>query len=1020
MKPTTAVAPRARALAAAALVTTCALALGQGSPDAAAVREGAYRTNNRGVALLEQYQAEAAVKAFRDALALDPRNTLARVNLAIALLNVPDFEAADTAASAALQAVPNSPQAWYVRGLVARSQNRTTEAAGAFDKVLAVDAADVGARVNLGQLALLSRDYEKAITQFKAATEAEPYNGTALYNLGIALVRAGRSEEGQKALDHFQALKEMGAATMIGQNYPEQGRYAEAVLSTGDEADLVDTKEPAVRFVEATKDFGIAPGPAVGKLGSALIFDWNQDEALDLLVTGNDGIDPGWPPDRVKPAGRGNLRLYENRHGKFVDVTAASGLPASLPAFAGVAADVDNDNDVDLVLLTSRGLRLFKREAQGFVDATEGSGIALESAVIGAALTDFDHDGDVDLVAGRVFPDGRVRLFQNDGTGRFADITKAALGDRPPRATTVIPTDFDNRRDMDLVFVDAVVGMLDAPNVYLFQNQRDRTFRDVATAQGLGDVPAAVAAAGDVNKDGFTDFFFTVDGRSSLAMSRGGRGYEVVAAPPSRGNPAQAQFLDYDNDGLLDLLVSGADGLKLFRNTGGRFAAVTAPAVPGGSLGYVATGDLDGDGDAEIVALDKQGSPHILRNDGGSRNHSLRVQLQGFVSNRSGVGAKVDMRAGSLHQKLETSSVFPPLRPADVVFGLGQRAAADAVRVIWPSGTMQAEAPEPKAAAMKIVELDRKPSSCPYLYAWDGERFGFITDFMGGGEMGYRFPNGAFNMPDPVEYVRLGAEQLRPRNGRYELRITNELEELLYVDRVRLVAVDHAAAVEVQPNEGMVSQPPTHRLFAAAAPRPVRAAFDDAGRDVTADIAQLDDRSPAGFGLSRVRGYAADHSLTLDLGGGPADLLLLTGWTDYAFSSDNVAAGQAGLALHPPSLQMRDAAGAWQTVIAEVGIPVGRPQTLTLDLADKWLAKDRQVRIVTNMRIYWDEVRVAAAADQPRAARHHRGPRHGRFAGPRLLARAHAQRAAAHHLRLHEGERRIALEGFSGPLHAPR
>ena len=253
-------APRARALAAAALVTTCALALGQGSPDAAAVREDAYRANNRGVALLEQYQAEAAVKAFRDALALDPKNTLARINLAIALLNVPDFEAADTAASAALEAVPNSPQAWYVRGLVARSQNRTTEAAAAFTKVLAADAADVGARVNLGQLALLSRDYEKAITQFKAATEAEPYNGTALYNLGIALVRAGRPAEGQKALDHFQALKEMGAATMIGQNYPEQGRYAEAVLSTGDEADLVDTKSRRCASSRSRRSWGSLPG----------------------------------------------------------------------------------------------------------------------------------------------------------------------------------------------------------------------------------------------------------------------------------------------------------------------------------------------------------------------------------------------------------------------------------------------------------------------------------------------------------------------------------------------------------------------------------------------------------------------------------------------------------------------------------------------------------------------------------------------------------------------------------------
>ena len=199
------------------------------------------------------------------------------------------------------------------------------------------------------------------------------------------------------------------------------------------------------------------------------------------------------------------------------------------------------------------------------------------------------------------------------------------------------------------------------------------------------------------------------------------------------------------------------------------------------------------------------GALRFWENQGGGPNHLARVRLAGLVSNRSAIGAKVEMRAGSLRQKLETYSATPPPAPADLVFGLGARAAADAVRVLWPAGILQTEmgGDEKKAAVVVIIkELDRKPSSCPYLYAWDGERFAFVTDFMGGGEMGYWEGPGEWNHPDPDEYVRLTDDQLRPRNGRYELRVTNELEEGLFVDHLALLAVAHPADVEVFPTRG--------------------------------------------------------------------------------------------------------------------------------------------------------------------------------------------------------------------------
>ena len=251
-------------------------------------------------------------------------------------------------------------------------------------------------------------------------------------------------------------------------------------------------------------------------------------------------------------------------------------------------------------------------------------------------------------------------------------------------------------------------------------------------------------------------------------------------------------------------------------------------------------------------------------------------------------------------------------------------------------------------------ELDRKPSSCPYLYAWNGERFAFLTDFLGAGEMGYYVAPGVRSDPDPVEYVRIPPGALAPRDGRYELRVTNELEEVLYLDRLRLVAVDHPADVHVYPDEGMTSPPKPFRLVAVRDPRTPRAT-DHRGRDVTARLAKADRAFVDDLPIERIRGYAREHALTLDLSALPPShtVLLLTGWTDYAFSSDNVAAHQAGLVLKAPRLEVEREDGTWATAVEQVGIPVGRPQTVVVDLAGI-LGPSRRVRVVTTMRVYWD------------------------------------------------------------------
>ncbi|HKG59594.1 MAG TPA: FG-GAP-like repeat-containing protein [Pyrinomonadaceae bacterium] len=913
----------------ACFLTTAHLQNEQGKPNA---REDAYRANNLGVALLEQFKHKEAADAFRRALQLDPGLVLARINLGIALFNIPDLPAAQKELQAAIVAAPIAPQPHYLLGLAAKTQNKPEEAIAAFQKVLRVDPNDVGANVNLGQLYSQQRKYPEAIAALRLAVAAEPYNATALYNLGTSLIRAGQRGEGQKVIAQFQELRQRGTGTTLGSNYLEQGRYAEAVASTGAEPELVDKRTPEVVFADAN----VLPGEEA-PADAATLFDYDLDGDLDL----------------VEVAGT-RQRLWRNDGGKFTDVTAQSGALSKALTAAGmavVAGDYDNDTRPDVLILRAGTSTLYHNDGNGsFSDVTANAKIP--SVLTGGAtvaFVDFDHDGDLDLLLGG---DGLL-LLRNNGDGTFADQTAAAKLTDKVHARAIVPTDFDNRRDIDLLVAST-------EKVSLWRNMRDGTFKDVAGDVGLTVKGATNVAAGDVNKDGFTDFYFAspTDTVGYLALSDGKERFQLTR---TEGGAVASQFIDYDNDGLLDLVSVMQDRVRVLRNTADGWSDVSSKATSNIKVTtgrVLVSGDIDGDGDTDIIFGGPSGGLKVARNDGGNANRSLRVALTGRVSNRSGVGTKIEVRAGSLAQKLETYSSSPAPAAADIVFGLGKRTTVDAVRVLWPAGIVQAETELANSKSISLTELDRKPSSCPYLYVWNGERFEFVTDFMGGGEMGHLDAPGIFNTPDPDEYVRIRGDQLRERNGRYELRVTNELEEALFVDKVQLISVAHPQGVEVYPNEGLTVPPQPFKIYSTRDARPPLAAVDEHGHDVLSRIARLDRQYPDDFKLQRIRGYADEHELTLKLDAAPSARvkLLLTGWTDYAWSSDNLAASQSGKSLQLPALQVKDKQGRWRTVVENVGIPVGRPQTVVVDLTGKFLSGSRDVRIVTNMRIYWDQI----------------------------------------------------------------
>jgi hypothetical protein len=437
--------------------------------------------------------------------------------------------------------------------------------------------------------------------------------------------------------------------------------------------------------------------------------------------------------------------------------------------------------------------------------------------------------------------------------------------------------------------------------------------------------------------------------------------------------------VDIDNDGWVDLaaIVDTKAGpqVRVFRNRGdGSFEDVShALGLDAIRLtrprGLIAA-DVDGDGAPDLIVTQENAPPLLLRNEGANKNHFVRLDLTGFADNKTALGVKVEVFANGLWQKWELAgaSGYQTQAPPQILAGLGDAPGIDLLRILWPTGVLQDEIDLPHQQVIAMKEADRRGSSCPVLFAWDGHRYKFVTDVIGAAVVGHWFTPTRRNIPNPGEWVKIDGVDAAPINGKISVRFMEPMEEVNYIDQLRLVAVDHPEDVEVNPDERFLDNPPfaSGQVVASAATRPPVGAWDGEGREVLDRLSRRDHVFAGGFKVLPYDGFANLHALTLDLDEIKLNAplrLLMTGYVNYFSATSLYAAWQAKLKEIPPYIEAELPDGTWQRIEGDAGFPAGLERTIVVDLTDKLPTGARRIRLMTNLQIYWDQVLIDQSAN---------------------------------------------------------
>ncbi len=842
-----------------------------------------------------------AIVEFKKALDLAPDSAREHVNYGLALLRGGKTPEGIAELTKAQKMDPKIPHTWFNLGIEYKRESRYDLAIQQFEQMVHLVPEEPVSHYNLGVLYKLTGRAAEALNQFQIAARLNPNLAGPHFQLYNAYRASGREDEAGREFARFQEIKKRQAGAAIPEDL-EWSAYAEIYETIDPEPE--DTPPGELTFADTT--LMDVPDPDTAGL---VALDADGDGQPDLLVWSSKGA-----------------KLFKGGR----TPTEQPDLEGVRKVISIVPGDFNNDGFADLCVLTEEGASLYVNEKGVF----KKSPIQLPPGRFTTAVwLDFDHDNDVDLF---LFGD-RSALARNNGIKGFGDQT-GAFPFVPGRALSA--TSYDLVADTN--GNDLVVTYQDRPAVLY----RDK-FMEKYEPATLDVIPAGatLVTAYDFNNDGWTDLAAAASGSLVLAANRNGR-LVKISSPAAAAGPIA--FADFENRALADLVAGGA----IFRNQGSGKLVLRSP-LDFGHTRAVAVADFDGNGRVDMAFIAADGKLHLATNTTSTSNKWLGITLTGVKNPRLAAGAKVEVKAGRFYQKERYAGI--PL-----LFGLQASAQVDTVRITWPNGLIQNQ---PKVAADTMQtyrEAQRLSGSCPMVFAWNGRNFEFITDVLGVAPLGASAGDGKFFPVDHRENVRIPGSSLIPVDGGYQIRITEELREVSYLDRVQLMAVDHRADTEIYANDKFKGPPfPEFRLFGIQHRHYPVAAHDDEGRDVLVRLLKQDRTYPDEF-RRNYAGVAEMHSLDLDFGKAAADnkaVLILSGWVDWADGSTFLGALQekeGGLVF--PYLQVKDQSGRWQTVIEDMGIPAGKPKTIAVDLTGKFLTSSREVRIVTNLCVYWDEI----------------------------------------------------------------
>ena len=975
-------------LALALFMTTATAAGAQVRFDAEAVR-----LNNRGVAQMSQQFTERAAASFAEAFQKDPKLAQAALNEGIALMAQQKLEEAKKALQQAIALEPNNAQAWYNLGLAQHAGNELEPALASFQQAVKIDPRDADSTYFEGVCYQEMKQSDKAIAVFQKALEIDPLHASAEFQLARALQRSGRTAEAKDHFKRFQHLTSTKIGAPIGLSYGEQGHYSTVTPVAEPEAGrktMIPVKmvaRPLVSQVSKSR-----PGaPSLGAksaewttTGGACMMDLTGEGRMDLVL-----MQTGAQAIRV---------LHSKGDGSFEEWdAAAAGLKAKGHALACAVGDYDGDGLNDLAVALDDAVLLFRNLGHGkFQDVTAEAGLKPMNLPTGITFIDYDHDGDLDLLltgsnlnadcgpgprdkSACLLRPGNV-LWRNNGNKTFTEWTEpTGLGGVGPTNAAIL-TDFNNDKAVDL----AVTGNGPAPLIYV--NPREGKYPTQALYEDEKLPPTVGIAVLDYNKDGWMDIAVTHAGAPGLTLWRNvegenhiGRRFERVELPLQGALRGWGLTpVDIDNDGWIDLaaIVETKAGpqVRVFRNRGDGSFEDVSHALGLDSVKLVAPRGLiavDDNGAPDLIVTQLNAPPVLLRNVGGNKNHSVRLDLTGFADNKTALGVKVEVFASGHWQKWELAgaSGYQTQGPPQILVGLGDAEGIDLLRILWPTGVLQDEIDLPHQPVIAMKEADRRGSSCPVLFAWDGHKYKLVTDVIGAAVVGHWFTPTRRNIPNPGEWIKIDGDAIALVKGKLSLRFMEPMEEVNYIDQLRLVAVDHPENVEVNPDERFLDDPPfaSGRVVATAGARLPVGAWDGEGRDVLDQISRRDHKFASGFTPLPYDGFANLHALTLDLG--PLDAqsskdaksplrLLMTGYVNYFSATSLYAAWKAGIKPIPPYAEAELPDGTWQRIADDVGFPAGLEHTIVVDLSGKLPAGARCIRLVTNLEIYWDQVLI--------------------------------------------------------------